>query len=193
MSDLTFKTTGDYGCVKFDLFLFRCAGAFLQVPMLTTLCGGIQGPQLAMERFSASAARCLAVPSGQSILRTAATSVGKTTALRASFSWTDRASSATLRWSIAMDTKDFEANLAADGYSEIETQSLQPRPGKGHHGHHFAIRGLVLTGTFTVTQDSQRVTYGPGEIFAVAQDHPHDEEVGPEGARVLVGRKYGDV
>jgi quercetin dioxygenase-like cupin family protein len=92
-----------------------------------------------------------------------------------------------------MDTKDFEANLKADGYTEIETQSLQPRPGKGHHGHHFSIRGLVLAGAFTVTQDNQRVTYGPGDIFAVAQDHPHDEEVGPEGARVLVGRKYGNV
>ncbi|MEA2783791.1 MAG: hypothetical protein QOK29_5387 [Rhodospirillaceae bacterium] len=90
-----------------------------------------------------------------------------------------------------MDANDFEASLVADGYSEIETQTLQPRPGKGHHGHHFAIRGLVLAGTFTVTQDNQRVSYGPGEIFAVAEGHPHDEEIGPEGARILVGRKYG--
>jgi quercetin dioxygenase-like cupin family protein len=90
-----------------------------------------------------------------------------------------------------MNSNDFEAKLKADGYSEIETQNLEPRPGKGHHGHHFAIRGLVLAGSFTVTQDKQRVTYGPGEIFAVDEDHPHDEEVGPEGARVLVGRKYG--
>ena len=89
-----------------------------------------------------------------------------------------------------MNTSAFEANLKADGYTEIETQSLQPRPGKGHHGHHFAIRGLVLAGAFTVTQNNRRVTYGPGEIFAVAEDHPHDEEVDPEGARVLVGRKY---
>jgi hypothetical protein len=42
-----------------------------------------------------------------------------------------------------------------------------------------------------IEHHNQRVSYGPGEIFAVAQDHPHDEEVGPEGARVLVGRKYG--
>jgi len=90
-----------------------------------------------------------------------------------------------------MNSNDFEANLKADGYSEIETQSLQPRPAKGQHGHHFSIRGLVLAGAFTVTQDDRRVTYGPGEIFAVAEGHPHDEEVGPEGARVLVGRKYG--
>jgi hypothetical protein len=32
--------------------------------------------------------------------------------------------------------------------------------------------------------------YGPGKVFAVAQDHPHDESIGPQGARVLVGRKF---
>ena len=28
---------------------------------------------------------------------------------------------------------DFEAQLRADGFTEIETQSLEPRPGKGAH------------------------------------------------------------
>ncbi|MEA2888114.1 MAG: hypothetical protein QOD11_2474 [Bradyrhizobium sp.] len=89
-----------------------------------------------------------------------------------------------------MNANEFEAKLKADGYTEIETQDLRPRPGKGGHGHPFAIRGLVLAGAFTVIQDDQRVTYGPGEIFAVAEGHAHDEEVGPDGACVLVGRKY---
>jgi quercetin dioxygenase-like cupin family protein len=90
----------------------------------------------------------------------------------------------------AMNETDFEAKLKADGYTEIETQSLEPRPAKGSHGHPFAIRGLVLAGTFIVTQDNQRTVYGPGQVFAVAQDHPHDESIGPEGARILVGRKF---
>jgi quercetin dioxygenase-like cupin family protein len=90
-----------------------------------------------------------------------------------------------------MNASDFEAKLRADGYTEIETQSLEPRPAKGEHGHPFAIRGLVLTGTFIVKQDNQQpVVYGPGQVFAVAEGHPHDESIGPEGARVLVGRKY---
>jgi hypothetical protein len=89
-----------------------------------------------------------------------------------------------------MNEVDFEAKLKADGYTEIETQNLEPRQPKGAHGHPFAIRGLVLAGTFIVTQDNQRTVYGPGQIFAVAQDHPHDESIGPEGARVLVGRKF---
>jgi quercetin dioxygenase-like cupin family protein len=89
-----------------------------------------------------------------------------------------------------MNEIEFEAKLRADGYAEIETQDLQPRPAKGQHGHPFSIRGLVLEGTFIVTQDNQRTIYKPGEVFAVEHEHPHDESIGPQGARVLVGRKY---
>jgi quercetin dioxygenase-like cupin family protein len=89
-----------------------------------------------------------------------------------------------------MNEVEFAAKLKADGYTEIETQNLQPRPAKGEHGHPFAIRGLVLAGTFIVTQDNQRTVCEPGQIFAVEQGHPHDESIGPEGARVLVGRKF---
>jgi hypothetical protein len=68
-----------------------------------------------------------------------------------------------------MNETDFEAQLKADGYTEIETQNLDPRPGKGRHRHLFAIRGLVLSGAFIVTQDREPVTYGPGQIFGVAE------------------------
>jgi hypothetical protein len=89
-----------------------------------------------------------------------------------------------------LNKSEFEAQLKADGYQEIELQELVPRPGKGKHRHHFAIRGLVLSGAFLVTQSSDPVTYGPGQIFAVAEGELHDESIGPEGARVLVGRKF---
>jgi quercetin dioxygenase-like cupin family protein len=89
-----------------------------------------------------------------------------------------------------MNENDFEAQLRADGYTEISTQNLTPRPAKGEHGHPFSIRGLVLAGTFIVKRENHAVTYTPGQVFAVAEGHLHDEEIGPEGARVLVGRKY---
>lgn len=89
-----------------------------------------------------------------------------------------------------MDANEFEARLKADGYTEVETKSLEPRPVNGEHGHHFSVRGLVLTGAFIVTRDNEPVTYRPGEIFAVAMGEMHCEEIGPEGARILVGRKY---
>jgi len=89
-----------------------------------------------------------------------------------------------------MNEQDFDAQLRADGYTEVETQTLEPRPGKGRHRHLFAIRGLVLSGAFIVTQDGPPITYGPGQIFAVEAGELHDEAIGPEGARVLVGRKF---
>ena len=91
-----------------------------------------------------------------------------------------------------MNESDFEAQLRADGYTEIETQNLDPRPGKGRHRHLFAIRGLVLSGRFNVTLDSEPITHGPGQVFAVAEGQLHDEFIGPEGARVLVGRKFAN-
>jgi len=91
-----------------------------------------------------------------------------------------------------VNEREFEAQLKADGYQEIEWQELVPRPGKGRHRHHFAIRGLVLSGTFLVTQDSDAVSYGAGQIFAVADGELHDESIGADGARVLVGRKFAD-
>ena len=89
-----------------------------------------------------------------------------------------------------MDTHAFEAKLSADGYTEIETKTYDPRPANGEHGHHFSVRGLVLDGAFIVTQENKPVTYRPGDTFAVAAGDLHCEEIGPEGARILVGRKY---
>ena len=66
---------------------------------------------------------------------------------------------------------------------------LRATSGNEPHGHDFAVRGLVLEGAFTVLQGNQSVTYRPGQVFAV-EGVAHSEEIGPEGACVLVGRKY---
>jgi quercetin dioxygenase-like cupin family protein len=89
-----------------------------------------------------------------------------------------------------MTRQEFEAQLTAGGYTEIEAKTLQPRPANEAHGHPFAVRGLVLSGTFTVMQGGASRDYRAGDIFAVAADQPHTEAVGPEGAEVVVGRKH---
>lgn len=89
-----------------------------------------------------------------------------------------------------MDRVEFENQLESDGYSQIETKDYAARPANEAHGHDFAVRGLVLEGAFTVIQGNQSVTYHPGEVFAVAGGVAHSEEIGAQGARVLVGRKY---
>lgn len=89
-----------------------------------------------------------------------------------------------------MNRQQFEARLREDGYTEIEAKSLQPRPANDQHGHPFAVRGLVLAGTFTVSQQNISKTYCAGEIFSVAAGHEHSEEVGSDGAEIIAGRKY---
>jgi len=89
-----------------------------------------------------------------------------------------------------MDKDEFAAQLRSDGYSEIETKTVAQRQANEGHGHPYAVRGLVLAGAFTVIQDNRPTTYRPGEVFAVAAGRVHSEEVGAEGARILVGRKY---
>ncbi len=84
----------------------------------------------------------------------------------------------------------FEAELKSAGYTDIETKTLEPRPANSGHAHDYDIRGLVLDGTFIVIQDGESVPHRAGEIFAVPAGKSHQEEIGPQGARILVGRKY---
>ena len=89
-----------------------------------------------------------------------------------------------------MDTSIFEAKMKADGYTEIAIKAYAPQPPNGEHGHHFSVRGLVLDGAFIVFRDRKPVTYRTGDVFEVPNGCLHGEEIGSEGARVLIGRKY---
>jgi len=91
-----------------------------------------------------------------------------------------------------MNQSDFEKQLRADGFTEVEFQKLAPRPGKGRHRHHFEIRGLVISGRFVVKQSGDPTVYGPGQVFSVAEGELHDEWVEAEGADILVGRKFSE-
>ena len=91
-----------------------------------------------------------------------------------------------------MDEREFETQLKTDGFQEVELQDLAPRPGKGRHRHLFEIRGLVLSGSFLVTQHAGPVVYEAGQVFSVADGELHDESIGPDGACVLVGRKFAN-
>ena len=89
-----------------------------------------------------------------------------------------------------MDVHQFETELKAGGYQELETKRYEPRPANGEHGHHFSVRGLILEGEFTVTLEGTPTTYRPGDIFAVNEGRLHCEAVGPDGVTLIVGRKY---
>jgi quercetin dioxygenase-like cupin family protein len=70
------------------------------------------------------------------------------------------------------------------------SKTLDPRPANAGHAHDYDIKGLVLDGVFIVYQDGNPVTYRAGEVFAVPAGKSHTEEIGPNGARIVVARKY---
>ena len=89
-----------------------------------------------------------------------------------------------------MDANAFEAELSRGGYTEIETKTIAPKPVNDAHTHDYIVRGLVLDGIFIVTEGNKPTTYRAGDIFQVAAGQPHTESFGPQGAKVVVGRKY---
>jgi len=89
-----------------------------------------------------------------------------------------------------MDQAAFESELVSAGYAQIETKALDPKPANTEHAHDYDIRGLVLDGVFIVRRDDQPTTYRAGEVFEVPAGRKHSEEIGPNGARILVGRKF---
>jgi quercetin dioxygenase-like cupin family protein len=89
-----------------------------------------------------------------------------------------------------MQPAEFEAELKSKGFTEIESRSNDPRPVNPGHTHDYDIRGLVLDGIFIVNQGDAPVTYRAGDIFFVPAARSHTEEIGAEGAKILVGRKY---
>lgn len=88
-----------------------------------------------------------------------------------------------------IDIKSFKAGLRADGFGEPVERALPPEGDNGAHTHPFEVRALVTEGSLTLRWDGRAETYGPGEIFRMAANHPHSEEVGPEGVRYFSGRK----
>jgi quercetin dioxygenase-like cupin family protein len=84
----------------------------------------------------------------------------------------------------------FEAELKSAGYTEIEARTIDPRPANAGHAHDYDIRGLVLDGIFVVIRDGKPETYRAGDVFAVPAGKSHSEEIGPQGARIIAGRKY---
>jgi quercetin dioxygenase-like cupin family protein len=88
-----------------------------------------------------------------------------------------------------MDKDTFEAELTASGYNNIESKALEPKPRNTAHAHDYDIYGLVTQGTFIVWLDNQPSTFKAGQICAVPAGKMHAEEVGADGARILVGRK----
>jgi quercetin dioxygenase-like cupin family protein len=89
-----------------------------------------------------------------------------------------------------VDQARFSAELARDGFDEVETRTMTPNLYNPAHSHAFEVRALMLAGELTLAWEDQQQTFKAGEIFRMAAGREHTEWFGPEGATYLVGRKH---
>ncbi len=82
---------------------------------------------------------------------------------------------------------DFKAELDRRGYPHA-VKSWDAGYQMDEHSHDFAVEGLILSGSFTITTDEGTKTFSEGDRFSMVADCPHSEEAGPDGVTFLVGR-----
>ena len=88
-----------------------------------------------------------------------------------------------------MDVQTFERELEQQGFSAPLPGHYAPGQFNDTHAHGFEVRGLVTAGEMTITpQGAPARRYGPGDVFVMALDMPHQERVGPEGCSYIWGR-----
>lgn len=87
-----------------------------------------------------------------------------------------------------MDEDTFAAAVAAEGY-KVVARDVAPNAALDEHDHAWDTKGLVAAGAFTIAAGGTSRTYGAGEVFELGAGVPHTEGAGPEGARLVVGRR----
>lgn len=88
-----------------------------------------------------------------------------------------------------MDIAAFEAELRRDGYDEILQRDLDPNKAVLEHSHPWDARLLIMEGEITFDCQGERRTCRAGDIFYLAAGSPHSELHGPQGVRLVAGRR----
>ncbi len=85
---------------------------------------------------------------------------------------------------------DFEAQLKAEGFVELQTREINAGTHNPAHAHDFEVKALMLDGELRIDCDGKSTSYTTGDVFTMAAGRQHAEQFGASGARYLTGRKY---
>ena len=88
-----------------------------------------------------------------------------------------------------MDIAIFESGLKSDGFQQAETKAIAAGTRNDVHAHPFEVRALVLDGRISLTVAGVSSTYEKGQVFTMAANCPHAEQIGPDGVSYVVGRR----
>ena len=87
-----------------------------------------------------------------------------------------------------MNTADFEASLARDGFKAV----LRDWPAgmtNETHSHAWEVRAIITEGDITLTVDGASRLYKQGDVFTMAAGCMHKEVVGSSGVKFIAGRR----
>lgn len=84
----------------------------------------------------------------------------------------------------------FRADLLSAGFTEIVEREMAPGCVLDDHQHAWDARLLVTAGEVRLRRAGQTEHYRPGQWCEVPRDEIHAEVYGPQGCRLLIGRRY---
>ena len=87
-----------------------------------------------------------------------------------------------------MNTADFEASLARDGF-QAAVRDWPAGTVNEAHSHPWEVRAIVTEGAITLTVDGVSRQYKEGEVFTMSADCVHKEVVSGAGVKFIAGRR----
>jgi mannose-6-phosphate isomerase-like protein (cupin superfamily) len=87
-----------------------------------------------------------------------------------------------------MNRAEFEAELQREGY-EVSEGEIAPNERRQAHAHGYDVRLLVLDGSITLVFGDDRRAFGPNDTCYVPAGLTHEELIGADGVKYLVGRR----
>ena len=87
-----------------------------------------------------------------------------------------------------MERAEFEAELRREGYEASEGE-VKPNQHRASHAHEFDVRLLVLSDSIALAFDNDRSDFGPNDTCHIRAGTMHEEHIGPDGVRYVIGRR----
>ena len=87
-----------------------------------------------------------------------------------------------------MNEAEFRAELESDGYTVNEV-TWEAGLINDSHTHDFSAKLMCVAGSVQITTPKGEFSCTPGDRLKVSAGTGHREVVGPEGARLVAGRK----
>lgn len=88
-----------------------------------------------------------------------------------------------------MDVDAFKKQLEKDGYTEIQTKTMESGSFVDEHTHPFDVRAMVLSGEATIECHGEKKVLRAGDTLEMAANTVHTERYGDAPYEFLVGRR----